>query len=144
MRPQNQDPVSATPALDLRHNLGTRMIRPLRQPDYPDAGAAVGKVMRIGSPYAVDVLLVNPPSPDGAIWIRTQHRVGRRSREEMVWPQCSLAQHAAMLNPDYTYGVIDAIAERMTWKEFERQLREKMPKYYMTQCTAPTLTNDMY
>ena len=33
---------------------------------------------------SVDVLLVNPPSPDGAIWIRSQHRVGRRSRENMI------------------------------------------------------------
>src|SRR5262249_38992713 len=40
--------------------------------------------------------------------------------------------------------VIDAIAERLTWKEFEKRLRAKAPKYYMTQVTAPTLTNDMY
>src|SRR5262249_36049177 len=95
-------------------------------------------------PGAVDVLLVNPPSPDGGIWIRTQHRVGRRSREEMVWPQVSLAQHAAMLADDYTVEVIDAIAERLTWSEFERRVRAKAPRYYMTQVTAPTLTNDLY
>ena len=40
----------------------------------------------------LDVLLVNPPAPDGGIWIRSQHRVGRRSRENMIWPQVSLAQ----------------------------------------------------
>jgi radical SAM superfamily enzyme YgiQ (UPF0313 family) len=32
----------------------------------------------------------------------------------------------------------------MSWKEFERRLRAAAPKYYLTQCTAPTLTNDMY
>ncbi|MER3469009.1 MAG: radical SAM protein, partial [Thermoflexus sp.] len=93
---------------------------------------------------AVDVLLANPPSPDGAIWIRSQHRVGRRSRENMIWPQVSLAQMAAMLHPDYSVEIVDAIAMRMDWKEFEALLRRKQPKYYITQVTAPTLTNDMY
>jgi serine/threonine protein kinase len=52
-------------------------------------------------------MLVNPPSPDGGIWIRSQHRVGRRSRENMIWPQVSLAQLAALLVPDYTVEVVD-------------------------------------
>lgn len=129
---------------DLRHNLGTRPIKPLRTADFPDAGAAV-RGLEPGRPQgAVDVLLVNPPSPDGGIWIRTQHRVGRRSREGMVWPQCSLAQLAAMLSPEYSVAIVDAIAERMGWQEFEKVLRAKSPKYYLTQLTAPTLTNDMY
>ncbi len=128
----------------LRHNLGTRAVRPLKNANFPDAGSAVSSLARKQSPEAVDVLLVNPPAPDGGIWIRTQHRVGRRSREEMVWPQCSLAQLAAMLEPDYTFAIIDAIAERMSWTEFEERLRKMAPRYYITQATAPTLTNDMY
>jgi radical SAM superfamily enzyme YgiQ (UPF0313 family) len=32
----------------------------------------------------------------------------------------------------------------MSWAEFEQVLREKQPRYYLTQVTAPTLTNDMY
>ena len=125
----------------LRANLGARPVKPLRLAQFPDAGAVVAPRTRPAG--AVDVLLVNPPAPDGGIWIRTQHRVGRRSREEMVWPQCSLAQLAAMLDPDYSVAVIDAIAERMSWDAFEQQVREKAPKYYLTQVTAPTLTNDM-
>lgn len=128
----------------LKHNLGTRPLTVLRPPKFPDAGAAVRELTHVRPPGAVDVLLVNPPSPDGGVWIRTQHRVGRRSREEMIWPQVSLAQHAAMLAPEYSVEIIDAIAERMTWKDFEKKLREKAPKYYLTQVTAPTLTNDMY
>lgn len=93
---------------------------------------------------SLDVLLVNPPAPDGGIWIRSQHRVGRRSRENMIWPQVSLAQLAAMLYPDYSVEIVDAIAMRMGWPEFEELLREKRPRYYVTQVTAPTLTNDMY
>ncbi len=92
---------------------------------------------------AVDILLVNPPAPDGAIWIRSQHRVGRRSREGMVWPQVSLAQLAALF-PDYRVEVVDAIAARMSWQEFESLLRDRRPRYYVTQLTAPTLQNDMY
>ena len=129
---------------DIRYNLGTRPVRPLKPAQFPDAGAAVRHQTHTRPAGAVDVMLVNPPSPDGGIWIRTQHRVGRRSREEMIWPQCSLAQLAAMLHPDYSVTVVDAIAERMSWPEFERIVREKAPKYYLTQATAPTLTNDMY
>ncbi|NWG13118.1 MAG: radical SAM protein [Acidobacteria bacterium] len=129
---------------EIRHNLGTRTIRPVRTVDFPDAGVAVRGLARLRPETAVDVLLVNPPSPDGGIWIRTQHRVGRRSREEMIWPQCSLAQIAAMLHPDYSVAIVDAIAERMSWNEFENVLRARSPKYYLTQVTAPTLTNDMY
>lgn len=127
-----------------RYNLGTRGVKKLRPPQFPDAGVAVRQQTHTRPPGAVDVMLVNPPSPDGGIWIRTQHRVGRRSREEMIWPQCSLAQLGAMLHPDYTLFIVDAIAERMGWEEFEQLLRAKAPKYYITQCTAPTLTNDMY
>jgi anaerobic magnesium-protoporphyrin IX monomethyl ester cyclase len=129
---------------NFRHNLGTRPIRPVKPAEFPDAGAVIRQMPHVRSGDAVDVLLVNPPAPDGGIWIRTQHRVGRRSREEMIWPQCSLAQLAAMLSPDYSVAVIDAIAERMNWKEFEAELQRRAPKYYLTQATAPTLTNDMY
>jgi len=127
-----------------KENLGTRGIRPLPQAKFPDADLAVHAKGIRKPPYQVDVLLVNPPTPDGAIWIRSQHRVGRRSRENMIWPQVSLAQLAALLAPDYTVEIIDANALRMRWGEFEKILREKRPRFYLTQVTAPTLTNDMY
>ena len=104
---------------DLRLNLGARPVKTLPEASFPDAGPAVREHAERRPDTAVDVLLVNPPSPDGGIWIRTQHRVGRRSREEMVWPQCSLAQLAAMLDGDYTFAIVDAIAERMDWEQFE-------------------------
>jgi hypothetical protein len=59
-----------------------------------------------------------PAHPRWRLWIRTQHRVGRRTRENMVWPQVSLAQMAALLHPTYKVKVIDANAERMGWPEF--------------------------
>jgi radical SAM superfamily enzyme YgiQ (UPF0313 family) len=114
--------------------------------DFPSADAIVQKDLsaQSRSELAVDILLVNPPTPDGGLWIRTQHRVGRRTRENMVWPQVSLAQMAALLYPEYRVAVIDANAERMGWDEFSAKLDELQPKYYLTQVTAPTLENDMY
>jgi anaerobic magnesium-protoporphyrin IX monomethyl ester cyclase len=95
------------------------------------------------SPEAVDILFVNPPAPDGGIWIRSQHRVGRRSREGMIWPQSDLAQMAALF-PDLRVAVVDAIAERMSWPKFEALLDRLRPRFYVTQLTGPTLQNDMY
>src|SRR5688572_1268645 len=127
-------------------NLGTRRIPALRMANFPNADEIVrqGLMATPRSGEAVDVLLVNPPSPDGAIWIRSQHRVGRRSRENMIWPQVSLAQLAAMIHPKFTVEIVDAIAERMSWQQFEELLRDRRPRFYITQVTAPTLTNDMY
>lgn len=127
-------------------NMGTRRVAPLRMSDFPNADQIVlnGLLAKKRSPDAVDILLVNPPTPDGELWIRTQHRVGRRTRENMVWPQVSLAQMAALLHPTYTLAIIDANAERMSWAEFIKLLDKYQPKYYMTQLTAPTLENDMY
>jgi radical SAM superfamily enzyme YgiQ (UPF0313 family) len=119
-------------------------VRNLPAPKFPDADLAV-RAKGIRRPdYKTDILLVNPPTPDGAVWIRSQHRVGRRSRENMIWPQMELAQMAAMLDKDYNVAIIDANAERMSWPEFEAKLKELRPRFYLTQVTAPTLTNDMY
>jgi len=126
-------------------NLGTRPIKKIRAADFPDISSLMkDPTKKERGPETVDVLLVNPPAPDGGIWIRSQHRVGRRSRENMVWPQVSLATMAACLYPDYKVEIVDAIATRMTWPEFEELLTRKRPRYYLTQVTAPTLTNDMY
>jgi anaerobic magnesium-protoporphyrin IX monomethyl ester cyclase len=130
---------------DLRVNLGTRRIPPLPRSRFPDAGSAVQTLTSsTRTSGGIDVLLVNPPSPDGDLWIRSQHRVGRRTRENMIWPQVSLAQMAAILVPEYTVRVVDCIATRMGWPEFEHMLEQVRPRYYMTQVTAPTLRNDMH
>jgi radical SAM superfamily enzyme YgiQ (UPF0313 family) len=126
-------------------NLGARPIKKIRPAEFPD----ISRLMKDPSkadrgPDTVDVLLVNPPAPDGGIWIRSQHRVGRRSRENMLWPQVSLATLAACLQPEYRVEIVDAIATRMSWPQFEALLARKRPRYYLTQVTAPTLTNDMY
>lgn len=130
----------------LKENLGTRRVAKLKMADFPDADEIVrqGLLATPRSEKAVDIVLVNPPTPDGGLWIRTQHRVGRRTRENMVWPQVSLAQMAALLHPVYKVKIIDANAERISWPEFTQMLDEYQPRYYLTQMTAPTLENDMY
>jgi anaerobic magnesium-protoporphyrin IX monomethyl ester cyclase len=131
-------------ANEAAENLGNRPLRALPQTQFPDVGQVLATGPARARPAgAVDVLLVNPPAPDGAIWIRCQHRVGRRSRENMIWPQVSLAQLAALLHPDYSVEIVDAIPGRMSWETFERLLAQKQPRYYVTHVTAPTLTNDM-
>ena len=113
---------------ELRVNLGTRRIPPLPAARFPDAGTVVQTLTSSSRPAgSVDILLVNPPAPDGGIWIRSQHRVGRRSRENMIWPQVSLAQMAALLVPDYTVEIVDCIATRMDWPAFEKLLDQKRP-----------------
>jgi radical SAM superfamily enzyme YgiQ (UPF0313 family) len=138
--------VTQIPIDSVKQNLGSRTVPRLKDADFPSADAIVGEGLR-ATPRpstAVDIVLANPPTPDGGLWIRSQHRVGRRTRENMVWPQVSLAQLAAMLHPQYTFAVIDANAERMDWPTFTRKLDELKPKYYLTQVTAPTLENDLY
>jgi anaerobic magnesium-protoporphyrin IX monomethyl ester cyclase len=130
----------------IQQNLGTRRMPKLRMAEFPNADEIVrqGIADCCRPETAVDILLVNPPTPDGSLWIRSQHRVGRRTRENMIWPQVSLAQMAALLHPAYTLKIIDANAERMRWPEFTRLLDKYKPRYYLTQLTAPTLENDMY
>jgi anaerobic magnesium-protoporphyrin IX monomethyl ester cyclase len=127
-------------------NLGSRAVPKVRPAEFPNADEVVrnGILNTKHITEAVDVLLVNPPSPDGGLWIRSQHRVGRRTRENMIWPQVSLAQMAALLVPEYKTIIIDAIADHLTWKEFNVLLDRYLPKYYITQVTGPTLENDMY
>lgn len=121
-------------------NRGLRVHEHVAAVAFPRADEAVQQLRPEGK---VDILFVNPPAPDGGIWIRSQHRVGRRSREGMIWPQVDLAQMAALF-PDYRVAIVDAIADRMGWRAFERLLREQQPRYYVTQVTGPTLQNDLY
>lgn len=123
-------------------NLGARTRQRVvaETPPRADVGALLHSPR---SPEAVDILFANPPAPDGGIWIRSQHRVGRRSREGMIWPQADLAQMAALF-PELRVAIVDAIAERMSWGAFEALLDRLQPRAYVTQVTGPTLQNDLY
>lgn len=90
----------------------------------------------------VDVLICNPPSPDGHIYIRDMCRWGRRSRERMIWPQTSLAYLAAMVPDDMSVRIIDAIAEEMSPAAFHQEIQKECPRYYVTYVTGTTFTQD--
>ncbi len=92
----------------------------------------------------VDLLFVNPPSPDGEVFIRDIHRVGRRSREKMIWPQTELAGLAAVMEEaGFSTEILDCIAEDMDWPHFQALIEKKRPRYLVTNVTAPTLKNDL-
>lgn len=89
-----------------------------------------------------DVLLVNPPSPDGHVYIRDVCRWGRRSRERMIWPQTSLAYLAAMVPDGLTVRIIDAIAEEMTMDRFLEEIRREQPRFYVSYLIGSTFDSD--
>lgn len=89
-----------------------------------------------------DVLIVNPPSPDGHVYIRDICRWGRKSREGMIWPQTSLAYLAAMVPDDLSVRLIDAIAEGMPWDRFARVVSRQAPLIYVTYVTGTTFEID--
>ena len=56
-------------SVNLRDNLGTRRIVKLPPPRFPDADEVVRqRAIARRRESKVDVLLVNPPSPDGDAW----------------------------------------------------------------------------
>lgn len=92
----------------------------------------------------VEVLLVNPPSPNkSTVYIRDINRSGRMSRERIIWPQTSLAYLAAMLCDNHSVKIIDCIAEEIDWPKFEEILKEEKPKYIITNAITSSLTNDL-
>ena len=89
-----------------------------------------------------DVLIVNPPSPDGHVYIRDMCRWGRKSREKMVWPQSSLAYLAAMVPDGMSVRIIDAIAEEISLDAFLEEIRKERPRFYVSYVTGTTFSVD--
>ncbi|MCX6796615.1 MAG: radical SAM protein, partial [Candidatus Falkowbacteria bacterium] len=92
----------------------------------------------------VDILFINPPSPDRYIYIRDINRSGRRSKEREIWPQTSLAYLAAMVREKYSVGLIDCIAEEMDWVSFKDYLLQRKPRYIAFNIISSIITNDIY
>ena len=92
----------------------------------------------------VDVLFINPPSPDGFIYIRDINRHGRSSWERMIWPQTSLAYLAAVANQlGMTVDIVDCIAEEISWPRFEELLRTCRPRFCFSNIISVTYNNDV-
>ena len=92
----------------------------------------------------VDVLFVNPPSPDGFIYIRDINRHGRSSWERMIWPQTSLAYLAAVADQlGMTVDIVDCIAEEISWPRFEDMLLKCRSRFCFSNIISVTYSNDV-
>jgi radical SAM superfamily enzyme YgiQ (UPF0313 family) len=92
-----------------------------------------------------DILFVNPPSPDGYIYIRDINRSGRRTRELTLWPQTSLAYLAAVAKQaGYKVDLLDCIAEEISWNEYLDYVKKYEPKWTVVQAITSVVTNDVY
>lgn len=92
----------------------------------------------------VDALFVNPPSPDGFIYIRDINRHGRSSWERILWPQTSLAYLAAIAEQvGLTVDIVDCIAENLNWQQYEDILLKCSPRYCFSNVISVTYSNDI-
>lgn len=91
----------------------------------------------------MDILFVNPPSPDNSIIIRDFNRSGRTSKERIIWPQTDLAYLAAMVPKNLKIEILDCIAERMNWDKFLKVLNIKKPRYVVSHVITSTAQNDL-
>jgi len=92
----------------------------------------------------VDVLFVNPPSPDRFVYIRDINRHGRSSWERMIWPQTNLAYLAAVAGElGLSADIVDCIAESISWPDYENILRRTKPRYCFSNIISATYSNDV-
>jgi radical SAM superfamily enzyme YgiQ (UPF0313 family) len=100
--------------------------------------------MALAHNSAVDVLFVNPPSPDGFVYIRDINRHGRSSWERIKWPQTSLAYLAAVANElGLTVDIVDCISEEIDWVKFKEIMKVCRPKYCFSNIISVTYSNDL-
>ncbi|MBC8488089.1 MAG: radical SAM protein [Bacteroidetes bacterium] len=92
----------------------------------------------------IDVLFINPPPPDGFVYIRDINRHGRSSWERMIWPQTNLAYLAAVAEQlGLSVDIIDCVAENIKWPVFEDILRICQPRYCFSNVISVTYSNDV-
>lgn len=90
----------------------------------------------------IKILFVNPPSPDGYIYIRDINRSGRRSKERTIWPQTSLAMMAGVFH-DHQVKIIDCIAEGISYAGLYKKMYEFAPDWVVFNPISSTITHDM-
>lgn len=88
------------------------------------------------------ILFVNPPSPDGFVYIRDTNRSGRRSAERTIWPQTSLAMFASVL-PEHDVKILDCLAEGTSYKMLFEQMKEFAPAWVIFNPISSIFVHDM-
>lgn len=89
----------------------------------------------------MNLLFINPPSPDGYVIIRDINRSGRRSKERTIWPQTSLAMLASVF-PDDNCKIIDCIAENISYYSLFNMMQEFKPDWVVFNPISSTITHD--
>jgi len=87
------------------------------------------------------IILCNPPSPDGFVYIRDINRSGRRSREGTRWPQTSLAMIAAVLS-NHDVEVWDCITEGWNYQDTWNKLNSTKPDWVILESVSSTISHD--
>ena len=90
----------------------------------------------------MNILFVNPPSPDSFIYIRDINRSGRRSRERTIWPQTSLAMLASVF-PEDKCKILDCIADRISYHKLFGLMQSFNPDWVVFNPISSTVTHDM-
>lgn len=89
------------------------------------------------------ILFLNPPLPDGDIYMKELGRCGRRSVGGETWPQTGLAYLAAVvLREGHEASLIDAMAEGLTQAQAEARVAAWNPDWVITGTTTPTFRQD--
>jgi radical SAM superfamily enzyme YgiQ (UPF0313 family) len=89
------------------------------------------------------VLFLNPPLPDGDIFMKELGRCGRRSVGGETWPQTGLSYLAAVaLKGGHEAAIIDAMAEGLTQEQAEARVVAWNPDLLIAGTTTPTFRQD--
>ncbi len=89
------------------------------------------------------VLFLNPPLPDGDIYMKELGRCGRRSVGGETWPQTGLAYLAAVtLREGHEASVLDGMAEGLTQEQTEERMVAWKPDWVVAGTTTPTFRQD--
>lgn len=91
----------------------------------------------------MNLLFVNPPSPDKYFYYRDTNRSGRRSKANEIWPQAGLALFAG-LYPNDNVRIIDCIAERMSYSNLYEEMKTFKPDWVIFNPVSCTIISDMY
>jgi radical SAM superfamily enzyme YgiQ (UPF0313 family) len=89
------------------------------------------------------ILFLNPPLPDGDIYMKELGRCGRKSVGGETWPQTGLAYLAAVvLREGHEAAIIDSMAEGLSQPETERRIAAWNPDWVIAGTTTPTFRQD--
>ena len=89
------------------------------------------------------ILFLNPPLPDGDIYMKELGRCGRRSVGGETWPQTGLAYLAAVARQEGSViTVLDGMAEGLTQDQAEARIEEWGPDWVIAGTTTPTFVKD--